>query len=128
MDRRALATVLLVCALFVPGAASAADGGADADVDGATDASSDASGNSDGSTDASTADASKDAGIDAPVTSDGGPITFRPDADAVDDAGTPVNPPADDGGCNAAGGAAGLATGWPLVLALAALFRRRRRA
>lgn len=105
----------------------AADGGADADVDGSTDASSDSA--VDGAIDSSAVDAAKDVGVDAPpVTSDGGPITFRPDADAVDDAGTPVNPPADDGGCNASGSAAGFASGLPLLLALAAITRRRRRA
>lgn len=127
MDRRALATVLVLSALLVPGSAMAADAGADADVDGSTDASIDATAADAG--DASVMDAAKDVGVDAPVvTSDGGPITFRPDADAVDDAGTPVSPPAADGGCNASGTAAGFAAGWPLLLALAALTRRRRRA
>ena len=116
------ALALVAFALFAPSVALADDGGTDADVDGAVDAATDAS--LDGSTDAAT-DAAKDAAVDAPVTSDGSATTTRPDSgEELPDSGTAVTPTDDGGGCNSAGDA--MAAGWPLVLVLAALARRRR--
>ncbi|CAN5262250.1 hypothetical protein BH09MYX1_BH09MYX1_17780 [soil metagenome] len=119
------ALALVALALLAPTAAFAADGGADADVDGSTDAATDAA--LDASLDASpdaAKDASKDAEEEPPVTSDGGATTFRPDSgEEPADSGAAATP-TDDGGCNSAGDA--VAAGWPLVLLLGALARRRK--
>lgn len=126
MLHRSFAAAVLVVALFAPRVSFAADGGPDADVDGAVDGGADAA--LDASLDATdgATDAAKDAGEDVvePPPSDGGPITFRPDADPEPDASTPV-PTVEEGGCSAGG--AGTLASWPAALVVLAYLRGRKR-
>jgi hypothetical protein len=136
LRRLSSALTLSLAMTLAPSVALALDGGSgDAGGDAQVDADAGTDGGLDAAVDAAvdaSADAAKDAAKDSAVPAeDGGPITFRPDADTpTDDAGD-LPGTAVDSGCSMAsgGGTTGrdaLAMVWVFALALASLVARRR--